>query len=153
MKYFLMIAVAVLATGAFGAQGKGIEGLPIKVGDSMEQVRAALGTAMKPESSKSNPDSGTKELRLKTKGIWVFFDREGRTYSIRLDPPFAGNVDGVKIGHPRALLVEKLGQPVKVLKGPAMMDSKPYLYYIDDLTTVRFDFDQDDKISTIFILK
>lgn len=59
----------------------------------------------------------------------------------------------MKIGHTRALLVEKLGEPVKVLKGPAMMDSKPCLYYIDDITTARFDFDQDDKISTIYIYK
>lgn len=153
MKYFQMIAVAVLATGAFGAQGKGIEGLPIKVGDSVEKVRAALDTSLKPESPRSNPESEAKELRLKSKGIWVFFDREGRTETIRLDPPFAGNFAGLKIGHSRALVVEKLGEPGKVLKGPEMLGSKPYLYYIDDLTTLRFDFDRDDKISTIYIFK
>ncbi|MGZ5036463.1 MAG: hypothetical protein ACXWHB_02665 [Usitatibacter sp.] len=153
MKYILMIAIAVLATSAFETQGKGIEGLPIKLGDSVEKVRAALGTTMKAESSRATPDSETKELRLKSKGIWVFFDREGLAYSIRLEPPFAGNVGGVKVGSPRALLVEKLGEPAQVSKGPTMMKSRPYLYYADDVTTVRFDFDQDDKVSVIYILK
>lgn len=114
-----------------------------------------LGTAIEPEESKSAAQSNTKALRLKTRGIWVFFDQEGRTYDIRLDTPFAGDVAGVQIGQSRSLLVEKLGNPAKILKGMAIDSNQadPYLYHIDDLTTVRFDFDQDDAIATIYILK
>lgn len=151
MRYLLMMAIAVLATGAF-AQGKRIEGLPIKLGDSVEAVRAALGTTLEPDPAKSALPSGAKQLRLKTKGIWVFFDSNDRTYTIRLDAPFAGNVAGVKIGDPRAFLVKSLGEPPKVVKLPGKGPA-PYLYYLDDTTTVRFDFDQDDKISSIYIFK
>jgi hypothetical protein len=155
MKQFLMIVLAVLMTGTVGAQDNKINGLPIKLGDSIEKVKAALGTAIEPEESKSAVQSNTKALRLKTRGIWVFFDQEGRTYDIRLDAPFAGDVAGVQIGQSRSLLVEKLGNPAKILKGMAIDSNQadPYLYHIDDLTTVRFDFDQDDAIATIYILK
>ena len=155
MKQFLMIVFALLMAGTVGAQDKKIDGLPIKLGDSIEKVKAALGTAIEPEESKSAVQRNSKALRLKTRGIWVFFDQDGRAYNIRLDAPFAGNVAGVQIGQSRALLVEKLGKPAKVIKSVmiGLGQSEPYLYYIDDLTTVRFDFDRDGEIETIFILK
>lgn len=155
MKTFLMIVVVMLMTGTVGAQNKSIEGLPIKLGDSIEKVKAALGTAIEPEESKSATQRNTKALRLSAQGIWVFFDQEGRAYTIRLDAPFAGNIAGVQIGDTRALLEEKLGKPAKVMKstGNDLNQSESYIYYIDGLTAVRFDFDQDGGIEKIFIVK
>lgn len=134
MKYFLMIAIAVLATGAFGAQGKGIEGLPIKLGDSVEKVRAALGTTLEPESFTRAAEGDAKALRLKTKGIWVFFDREGRTYGIRLEPPFAGNAAGVKIGRsapPSSLKLSKAPRRAT----PRRFVSRPKVYGYPSIAT------------------
>jgi hypothetical protein len=155
MKYVLTLALALLLTGPVAAQNARIEGLPIKLGDSIEAVKAALGTTLEAEDSKSAVRRNTKSLRLKTKGIWVFFDQDGRSYNIRLDAPFAGNIAGVKIGDSRARLQETLGKPHKVIKSvfPSTLRPEPYLYYIDDLTTVRFDFDGDGEIETAFILK
>src|SRR5882672_2241599 len=116
MKQLLTIVLTVLMTGAVGAQDTKINGLPIKLGDSIEKVKAALGTDIEPKESKSAVRANTKMLRLKTKGIWVFFDQEGRTYNIRLDAPFAGSIAGMQIGQSRALLVEKLGKPARVIK-------------------------------------
>jgi hypothetical protein len=151
---FLALAALGIAGSAF-AQTKNVEGLPIDLGDSIPEVQAALGTAMEPEPSTSvQPD--TKELRLKSKGISVFFDRSGKAYNIRLDAPFKGSIKGIKIGDSRVALVQKFGEPVRVIKSvsgrPVQNRQEPYIYYIDDRTTARFDFDRDDVIETVFIV-
>ncbi len=155
MKRLFVLVAALWMAGIAIAQDKKIEGLPVSLGDSIEKVKSALETTLEPEESRSAVQRNTKALRLKTRGIWVFFDQDGRAYNIRLDAPFAGNVGGVQIGNSRALLVEKLGKPAKVLKDMVMGLNKfePYLYYIDDRTTVRFDFDRDGEIETMFVLK
>ena len=156
MKRLLIVGVVTLYAAVAAAQQRAIEGLPIKLGDSIETVKAALGTALEPEAYRSAAQRNARTLRLKTKGIWVFFDQDGRAYNIRLDAPFDGNVGGVKIGQTRAALVEKLGKPAKVVKGvvlAGLTQYEPYLYYIDDLTTVRFDFDRDGEIEVIYIIK
>jgi hypothetical protein len=132
-----------------------ISGLPILPGDSIEKVKSALNTDIEPEDySDSNMRKNYKQLRLKTKGIWVFFDQFGRAYTIRLDTPFAGNVGGVEIGKSRAFLMETLGKPTTIIERMKTINnrSKPYLYHIDDNTNVRFDFGDDDEIITILVL-
>jgi hypothetical protein len=153
-KLFVIATLAMIAC-TVSAQDRRIEGLPIKLGDSIDEVKAALGTTLEPEDSKSAAQPKTKALRLRTKGIWVFFDQTGRTYTIRLDAPFAGNVAGVQIGEPRAALVAKLGKPAKIIKKQPQFSKRleVYLYYIDNLTSVRFHFDRDDEIETIFVSK
>ena len=155
MRARFFVAVGLAVSGLALAQTKTIEGLPIRPGDSIEKVKTALRTTLEPEESKSALQRNTKQLRLKTKGIWAFFDPDGRVYNIRLDAPFRGNVGGVKIGDSRATLVEKLGKPAKLLKGatPRLKQEDPYVYYIDDRTTVRFDFNRSAEIETVFILK
>lgn len=131
-----------------------ISGLPIKPGDSIEKVKAALETDIEPEAYDNSASQGkNKQLRLKTKGIWVFFDQSGRAYTIRLDAPFAGNVGGVEIGKSRAFLVEKLGKPTRIIERMPTLNerSKPYFYHIDDNTKVRFNFGDDDEIIEILI--
>jgi len=155
MKAISLVAVGLTISSLALAQGKAIQGLPVALGDSIEKVQSALGTTMQAEESKSAVQTNTKQLRLKTQGIWVFFDQDGKAYNIRLDAPFAGNIGGVKIGDSKAALTEKLGKPAKVMKGmmPGFRTQEPYLYYIDDRTTVRFDFDRDGEIETAYILK
>ena len=49
-----------------------IEGLPIKVGDTYEEVKAAYQTELKPEPTTT---PGSTSLRLRTKGVWFFFNK------------------------------------------------------------------------------
>ena len=160
MQKFLIIVLVILTTNTASAQSNKISGLPIRLGDSIEKVKAEIGTDIEPEEvqettsrfATSTQKEKKQQLRLKTKGIWVFFDKSGRVYTIRLEAPFAGNVDGVEIGKSRAFLVEKMGKPVKILKQPFAFN-EPYIYYTDDITTVRFAFDNDDVIDVIYIEK
>lgn len=153
------IAAAAVFLGLFSglaiSQTAQIVGLPVKLGDPVETVKSALQTSLDPDESSSATYTNSKALRLKTKGIWVFFDRENRVRSIRLDAPFSGNVGGIKIGESLALLEKTLGKPAKVMKTEFAIRGRndPYIYYIDDVTTVRFDFDRDGLIETISVLK
>ena len=157
MKRILAVLACLLGlfSSAVAAQTVSINGLPIGLGDPVEKVRSTLGTTLEPEPATSASRRDTKQLRLKTRGIWTFFDQTNQVYNIRLDAPFPGNVGGVKIGDSHAHLVKTLGKPAKTLKiGPALPDRiDPVLYYIDDVTTVRFDFDRDGLIETIFVMK
>lgn len=156
----LLCALAISLTGCAHVHKKEmlqkISGLPIQPGDSIENVKAALDTDIEPEAYNDSASRGkNKQLRLKTKGIWVFFDQSGRAYTIRLDAPFTGNVAGVEIGKSRAFLEEKLGKPTKIIERIPTLNnrSKPYLYNIDDNTKARFNFGDDDEIIYIFITK
>jgi hypothetical protein len=96
---------------------------------------------------------GATGLRLKTRGVWFFFNKDGRIYTIRLDAPFRGAVNGVRIGDPAAKMLDVLGQPVKTLKAPVRLGAPAFLYYLDDETTARFDLDDDNQVETVFLSK
>lgn len=138
---------------AASAAGVSFEGVPIKIGDTVEQVQKALGTDMAPEvvdNAVSSPLSRKKtQIRLKSKGIWVFFDK-GAVYTIRLDPPFSGNIGGVKLHEPAEKITRTFGPPVKT---DTFGINETYTYYFDDITTTRFVIDRDGELETIFLVK
>ena len=80
--------------------------------------------------------------------MWVFFSGSGRMNQIRLDPPFAGSIGGVKIGDPRSVLLEKLGAPKQKVAGPPNDPAEGYLYDVPG-AIARFDFDKADNIHRI----
>ncbi len=82
-----------------------IEGLPeIRFGDSVAAVQKVLHTNLEPEVMPiagprmpvMSPNRKT-QLRLKTRGIWIFFDQD-KVYEVRLDAPFPGTIGGVRLG-------------------------------------------------------
>jgi hypothetical protein len=129
--------------------------VPVALGDSIERVQSALGTEVKPEPFTSVATTGGTAIRLRTRGIWVFFDKEGKAQTIRLDAPFAGELKGVKIGSSYASIVEKLGQPAKTLKVGVAIPGRlePVIYYLSDAEGIRMDFDRDGLLETVYIVK
>ena len=153
LKSIVIVSLFISANcGAALAQTANIEGMPIQVGDTLDKVQDVYKSTMVPEPVTSIHE-GEKGLRLKTRGIWFFFDKGGKIDTIRLEAPFTGAVNGVRIGDTAAKLREALGEPVKTLKPPVTPQYDAYLYYIDDRTTARFDLDGDNKIETVFLFK
>ena len=145
------IAALVVASVAYGSTVK-IEGLPnIKLGDSVEEVQKELDTKLEAEKQESLSPIPSKrtQLHLKTKGIWVFFDKD-KVYEIRVDKPFPGNVGGVKLGDSSSKIEKTLGPAIK---RDTWGIYTTYTYYFDDVTTTRFAVNRDDEIETIFFLK
>ena len=135
-----------------------ISDLPVDIGDSIEKVKSALKTTQDVEDSKSAINKGATALRLRTKGIWVFFDASGSAYTIRVDAPFVGKVKNIGIGSTQRSVLESLGKPAKTIKsniniGPLANAVDPHIYYPDDKTTMQIKFDSDGLVETIFLSK
>jgi len=132
-----------------------VEGLPnIKIGDDVEAVQKALNTTLQPEemdtAAPTTPFTIKKtQLHLKTRGIWAFFAK-GKLVTIRLDLPFAGNINGIKLGDSAQKIEKTLGAPVKRTPWGNLTG---YAYYFDDVTTTRLMLNKDDELETIFLEK
>lgn len=149
MVFTIFISIAVAQAAAVN-----IEGLPVKIGDTVEIVQQALGTNLEPEKKENSMSFAGKrsqksELRLKTKGIWVFFEK-GKVYTIRVDKPFSGNVGGIKLGDPSSKIEKILGPPVK---RSTLGRNQTYTYYFDDVTTTQINVNQDEEVETVFFIK
>jgi hypothetical protein len=149
-----IVTMFCFGVNAAAAQHR-IEGLPINVGATYEDVKGVYQTDLKPQPA-SSTTPGVTALRLRTKGVWFFFGEQGAIYTIRLDAPFSGNIGGVKIGDTFDEMTSKLGNPMKVENGP-VMGGKPiftkYIYYPDDVTTASIQLGADKKVETVFLTK
>ena len=125
--------------------------IPIKLGDTIQDVQKAFATSLVPEPLNSPEPTMVKrtQLRLKTKGIWVFFEK-GTVYTFRVDPPFSGSISGIVLGDTYSKLQSLLGSPIRQ---QTIGLTTAYTYYFDDVTTTRFIINRDDEIETIFFHK
>jgi len=148
-----MAALFLLGTSFAFSQQKPIESLPIKLGDTYEQVKAAYQTPLEPEPAPSTV-KGATQLRLKTKGVWFFFNKDGKIYTIRLESPFPGSIGGVRIGDKVKDMQKVLGKPAKVPSTPLpAVIGQRFVYYLDDITTAVFQANGDDEVEIVYLVK
>jgi hypothetical protein len=147
-----VVVILSLSSVAYAASVK-IEGLPIKVGDTVEDVQKALSTSQEPEKVENAIESPlTKketQIHLKTKGIWVFF-KKGKVVTIRIEQPFSGSIGGVRLGDSSSKIEKTFGPATK---HGTFGNYDTYTYYFDDVTTTRFTVNSDDEIEIIFFNK
>jgi hypothetical protein len=151
----VLLFVVGCLTPSFAEDNAG--GLPVWIGDSSQQVKDAYQTQLEPEPVATAAIKGTTQLRLKTKGVWFFFNREDKIYSIRIEAPFPNAIRGVKIGDSVTKLVKTMGKPAKVTK-PGMgiaagLLPRTYTYYLDDVTTANILVNADDEVEIVFLTK
>lgn len=120
--------------------------LRVALGDSMERVQTAYGIKT---DAMDTSHSGQKQwsYSLPLDGIRLFFQSDKTLNNIRVDAPFAGDVEGIRIGDPLETVLAKWGQPYT-----APWDfggNKAYAYRING-RVVRFDIDRSNKVATIF---
>lgn len=118
------------------AVGVTIQGMPVKIGDTIEDVQKAFNTDLVPQLVKtSNPDiSPVSVIHLAQQGVWVFF-QNNKTVILRMDAAFAGNISGIKIGDPSSKIEKILGPAQHGSTGK--FDS--YTYNFSSLPTIRFE--------------
>lgn len=146
-----LASALLLSISLVHAQQVKVEGLPVALGDSIKQVQTAFATQLEPEHYDSPLAKDGYTLRLRTKGVWTFFDKSGKARTIRLDAPFEGSVGGVKLGDSAATLKKQLGEPVRKPYKAGPFDS--YLYYPDDTYSIRVLVNESGEVETIFITK
>lgn len=161
MKKLSFIVAFVLIFPAMSAFAQ-TSSLPFKLalGDDVATVKAKLDTSTDPEPMPRNPalpptafdiNKGKTVLHLRTKGLWTFFDKDGKLEVIRLDAPFDGDVKGIKLGDDDKKLMTILGKPI-TKPATAFLTMQAYRYVYDDSAYVTFDLN-DDGVQYIFINK
>jgi len=157
---YLLSLTAIAAPVSAYAQQSGLPGLPVKLGDEVQSVKAALNTSIDPEPMERSPalpagavdpNKGKSVLHLRTKGIWVFFSAAGKAEIIRMDAPYSGSVKGIKIGDSSQKLTSTLGQPIKK-PWPVFVTMQAYQYVLDDSAYVNFSVN-DDGVQYIFLTR
>ncbi|WP_374326671.1 hypothetical protein [Azonexus sp.] len=121
---------------------------PVKLGDSWPDAQAALDTtaALEPYFNDPAVQSGW-HINLFERGIWLFLDDALRIRTLRFDAPFAGAIDGVRIGDTSRQVRQIKGKFDR--KWPVNDGRKTWLY---DSPFVRFDFNvASDTVETIFL--
>ena len=137
------------------AHAQKIDGLPVRPGNTVAEVQAAFNTDQAPVPSQSAVRRDTMALRLATAGVWVFFNKDGKSYTVRLDAPFQGSIGGVKIGSTQTQVIEALGQPARIVQTAAVMGAtlEPYVYFLDDGISARIDFDREARVERFLLSK
>jgi hypothetical protein len=157
-KNFVALASFVLFSLPVLGQQSPVEGISFKLGDNVQAVKNALKTDLDPEPMEntappgySNANAGKTVLFLRTKGIRVFFDKAGVAQTIRFDAPFAGSINGIKLGDMEKKVRDLKGKPIK---SPWQFGAaQAFLYVLDDTAYIRFDISENDGVQTIFIQK
>lgn len=128
------------------------------MGDDVQTVKNGLKTNLDPEpmenaspSAFTNMNAGKSTLFLRTKGIRVNFNKAGHVEMIKFEPPFAGSINGIKIGDTERRVRELKGKPIKT---PWQFGAaQAFLYALDDTAYIRIDINENEGVQSIFIQK
>jgi len=123
--------------------------VPVKLGDTIEKVKAVYHTAAEPEAANIPGRLAVKLLQIPEKGTWLFFDEDEIIYAIRLERPFPGQVAGVKIGDSADSVLHTLGSPQKRLPMPGLHDA--LIYQPDSRFSTNIRFDHAGTVETIYL--
>jgi hypothetical protein len=152
---FFVVLLFVFISVPARAQTPRVEGVPVKVGDTLKDVETIYSTTVETETDVTGPQPLEKRLDLKSKGVLVIFDKYDRVASIRLEAPFPGDVSGVRIGDSRSAVERVLGPPAKMNFTHQSYNVKTmsYDYYFDETTTTRLSFNPADKLEAITLFQ
>jgi hypothetical protein len=123
--------------------------VPVKLGDTIEKVKAAYQTAAEPEPANLPGRPGARFLQVQSKGTWLFFNEAGEIYTIRLARPFRGQVMGVKIGDSSKTVLHALGNPRTRLPVPGLPDA--FIYQPDNKLSANIRFNQSGTVEAIYL--
>lgn len=159
---FFKIFVVVTSITSFAfpalAQQVPVEGISFKLGDDVQTVKNGLKTNLDPEpmetsspSPFTNMSAGKTTLFLRTKGIRVNFNKAGVVEMIKFEPPFAGSINGIRLGDTERKVRELKGKPIKA---PWQFGAaQAFLYALDDTAYIRIDINENEGVQSIFIQK
>jgi uncharacterized caspase-like protein len=120
------------------------EDLRVALGDNIERVRAAYNIKVDPLPTQNEQ----LLLNAPLDGLMFFFNEKDQTLrNIRADAPFAGSINGVRIGDNLDDVIARLGQPSR-----APFDFNPNKAYLFRFgpNWFRCDFNKEQKVATMF---
>ncbi len=94
-------------------------------------------------------DQDGESLQYPELGVWFFFNVLDYVRTIGLDPPFSGEIYGLKLGDTASMLVAKLGPPDDQMEYG--LDIGVAYKKTENRPFVRYDVDPDGIIVRIFL--
>lgn len=106
------------ADNVSGADGTFLRSCSFNKGDPVTTVEPFYGIKVGPKSAPAvTPNSPAYQYHFDEFGVWVFFDSDLQVTGIRLDPPFAGKIDGIRVGDTLSQVRQMKGTPTNVFQG------------------------------------
>ena len=120
-----------------------IEGLKAELGDPIERVRTAYNI-------KNEPFTSGRALlhRVPLEGLFFFFDKDRTLYQVRMDAPFGGSLQGIRIDDPVEKVLEQLGQPYTAPWD--FGDNRAYAFRLGQIV-LRYDIAKNGKVATMMV--
>jgi uncharacterized caspase-like protein len=120
-----------------------IQGLKAELGDPIERVRTAYNI-------KNEPFTSGRALmhRVPLEGLFFFFDKDRTLYQVRMDAPFGGSLQGIRIDDPVERVLEQLGQPYTVPWD--FGDNRAYVFRLGQIV-LRYDIAKNGKVATMMV--
>jgi len=123
------------------------EGAPVRLGATVPEVQQAFNTSVAPV--RDTPQAELV-LALDARGVQVFFDHTDRVRTVRLRPPYAAPIMGVRIGDSVQTVLDKMGKPRA--KATAFGETG-YTYHPDEITILTYMVEADGRVGTIFLVR
>jgi hypothetical protein len=124
-------------------------------GDDLAKLQEAYPGLPPPAPYRSVNSANQQVLWLRDRGLGFFLTSDGTVNVVRLDRPFGGMVDGVRIGDSLDEVRGKLGSEGTVLGGMrgthALASS--YLFSPDAPYRIRVDLGAGQRVQTIFLTR
>ena len=123
-------------------------------GDDLAKIQAAYPGSPAPLPFHSGDPANQQLLWLQDRGLRFFLTSGGTINTVRLDRPFAGSVDGVRLGDRVDEVRRNLGSPGRELDaGPPGAPTTSALFETDARHRIRVDLDADQRVRTIFLVR
>jgi hypothetical protein len=101
---------------------------------------------------KEETREGIEEYRVvaRTDMAIVAFCRDGKVYSVCIQAPFSGHVEGVRIGDSESDVLRALGQPTRIWP---VVPEKRIWFFDDRKAFLRVDFnpEQNNRVEKIYV--
>lgn len=123
-------------------------------GDDLAKILAVYPGSPAPLPFHSGDPANQRLLWLQDRGLRFFLTAGGTINTVRLDRPFAGSVDGVRLGDRVDEVRRNLGSPGRELDaGPPGAPTSSILFQTDAGHRIRVDLDADQRVRTIFLVR
>lgn len=126
-----------------------VPGVPVNKGDAVATVRSTLGATaeIRPERALM-PKERRSSITMEDRGVQAFFDNADKLDNVRLFPPYADAVHGVRIGDSRVAVLATMGEPTN-----EEADFYPFLVYRTGTYRLSFQLDKKGKVEAIWVTK
>jgi hypothetical protein len=123
-------------------------------GDDLAKIQAAYPGSPAPLPFHSGDPANQQSLWLQDRGLRFFLTSGGTVNTVRLDRPFAGAVNGVRLGDALDAVRRSLGSSGSDLGArPRGALANSYLFETQAGYRIRVDLDADQRVRTILLLR